>query len=111
MPVGILSGGGTGTYSLAGRFPGMTEIQAGSYLLMDTDYQKCYTDFELSLPVLTSVLSKTEGGAHCGGCRIEKPELRTRHPDGEGCAWTFHSQAETARGCDCQPPRLNLRDP
>jgi D-serine deaminase-like pyridoxal phosphate-dependent protein len=61
IPVEILSGGGTGTYSLSGRFPGMTEIQAGSYLLMDTDYQKCCTDFDLSLTVLTSVLSKTEG--------------------------------------------------
>ncbi len=61
ITVEILSGGGTGTYSLSGRFPGMTEIQAGSYLLMDTDYQKCCTDFDLTLTVLTSVLSKTAG--------------------------------------------------
>lgn len=61
ISVEILSGGGTGDYSLSGRFTGMTEIQAGSYLLMDTDYQKCCTDFDLSLTVLTSVLSKTEG--------------------------------------------------
>jgi len=39
----------------------MTEVQAGSYLLMDTDYRKCCTDFELTLTVLTSVLSKTAG--------------------------------------------------
>jgi D-serine deaminase-like pyridoxal phosphate-dependent protein len=57
----ILSGGGTGTYSITGRLPGMTEIQAGSYLLMDTDYQKCCADFDLSLTVLTSVLSKALG--------------------------------------------------
>jgi D-serine deaminase-like pyridoxal phosphate-dependent protein len=57
----ILSGGGTGTYSISGRFPGVTEIQAGSYLLMDTDYRKCCTDFDLTLTVLTSVLSKTQG--------------------------------------------------
>jgi D-serine deaminase-like pyridoxal phosphate-dependent protein len=61
ITVKILSGGGTGTYSLSGRIPGITEIQAGSYLLMDTDYQKCCTDFDLTLTVLTSVLSKTEG--------------------------------------------------
>lgn len=61
IPVEILSRGGTGTYSLSGRFPGMTEIQAGSYLRMDTDYHKCCTDFDLSLTMLTSVLSKTEG--------------------------------------------------
>lgn len=57
----ILSGGGTGTYSVSGRFPGVTEIQAGSYLLMDTDYRKCCTDFDLTLTVLTSVVSKTQG--------------------------------------------------
>jgi len=57
----ILSGGGTGTYSISGRFPGVTEIQAGSYLLMDTDYQKCCTDFDLSLTVLATVVSKTPG--------------------------------------------------
>jgi D-serine deaminase-like pyridoxal phosphate-dependent protein len=61
MAAEILSGGGTGTYSISGRFPGVTEIQAGSYLLMDTDYRKCCTDFDLTLTVLTSVLSKTEG--------------------------------------------------
>ncbi len=61
IPVEILSGGGTGTYSLSGRYPGVTEIQAGSYLLMDTDYRQCCTDFELTLTVLTTVLSKTEG--------------------------------------------------
>ena len=61
ITVEILSGGGTGTYSLFGRYPGVTEIQAGSYLLMDTEYQKCCTDFDLTLTVLTSVVSKTEG--------------------------------------------------
>jgi D-serine deaminase-like pyridoxal phosphate-dependent protein len=59
--VEIVSVGGTGTYSLSGRHPGVTEIQAGSYLLMDMDYQKCCADFTPSLTVLTTVISKTEG--------------------------------------------------
>lgn len=61
IQVEIVSCGGTGTYSISGRFPGVSEIQAGSYLLMDTDYQKCCTDFGLSLSVLATVLSKTAG--------------------------------------------------
>jgi D-serine deaminase-like pyridoxal phosphate-dependent protein len=61
VPVEIVSCGGTGTYSISGRFPGVSEIQAGSYLLMDTDYQKCCTDFGLSLSVLATVVSKTAG--------------------------------------------------
>ncbi len=60
VPVPIVSVGGTGTYALSGRYPGVTEIQAGSYLLMDTDYRKCCTDFDPALTLLTTVLSKTE---------------------------------------------------
>ena len=61
VPVPIVSVGGTGTYALSGRYPGVTEIQAGSYLLMDTDYRKCCADFDPALTLLTTVVSKTEG--------------------------------------------------
>ena len=61
LPVDIVSVGGTGTYSISGRYPGVTEIQAGSYLLMDSDYRKCCTDFDLALTLLTTVISKTPG--------------------------------------------------
>src|SRR5262245_2519461 len=38
LPCGIVSAGGTGTYDISGRIDGITEIQAGAYVLMDTDY-------------------------------------------------------------------------
>jgi D-serine deaminase-like pyridoxal phosphate-dependent protein len=38
IPVGIVSGGGTGTFALTGTFAGFDEIQAGSYVFMDTAY-------------------------------------------------------------------------
>ncbi len=59
LPVEIVSAGGTGTYSISGRIPGVTEIQGGSYMLMDTDYRKVCTDFELALSVLGTVISRT----------------------------------------------------
>jgi D-serine deaminase-like pyridoxal phosphate-dependent protein len=59
LPVEIVSAGGTGTYSISGRFPGVTEIQAGSYALMDTDYRTVCKDFDLALSVLGTVISKT----------------------------------------------------
>ncbi|MGD0498131.1 MAG: DSD1 family PLP-dependent enzyme [Bryobacteraceae bacterium] len=61
LPVEIVSGGATGTYSISGCYPGVTEIQAGSYLLMDTDYRKCCADFDLTLTMLATVISKAEG--------------------------------------------------
>lgn len=61
IPVEIVSTGGTGTYHLTPRFPGITEFQAGSYLVMDTDYARTCKDFEPALTVLGTVISKTEG--------------------------------------------------
>jgi D-serine deaminase-like pyridoxal phosphate-dependent protein len=59
LAVDIVSAGGTGTYSISGRFPGVTEIQGGSYLVMDTDYQSVCPDFELALSVFGTVVSRT----------------------------------------------------
>ena len=38
LPPAIVSAGGTGSYDISGAIEGITEIQAGSYALMDTDY-------------------------------------------------------------------------
>jgi len=61
IPVGIVSCGGTGDYSIAGVFPGVSENQAGSYLLMDTWYAPYAPDFTPTLSVLATVISKTPG--------------------------------------------------
>ena len=61
MPVEIISCGGTGDYEIAGTYPGVTEIQAGSYLLMDTWYAPFAPGFRPSLSVLATVISKTPG--------------------------------------------------
>lgn len=61
IPVEIMSCGGTGDYSIAGRFPGITENQAGSFLLMGTWYEPFALDFRVALSVLATVVSKTPG--------------------------------------------------
>jgi D-serine deaminase-like pyridoxal phosphate-dependent protein len=58
LPVPIVSGGGTGTYDVSGSIPPMNEIQAGSYVFMDTKYIQVRPEFESSLTVLTMVLSR-----------------------------------------------------
>jgi D-serine deaminase-like pyridoxal phosphate-dependent protein len=60
IPIGIVSGGGTGSYEISGRYPGVTEIQAGSYLVMDADYATVRPEFEIALTMLTTVISKTK---------------------------------------------------
>jgi len=61
IPIEIVSTGGTGTHHLTPRFPGITEFQAGSYLVMDTEYANTCKDFERAVTVLGTVISKTEG--------------------------------------------------
>ncbi|MBI1898709.1 MAG: alanine racemase [Acidobacteria bacterium] len=61
----ILTGGSTGTYNIDGEI-GLTELQAGSFVFMDTAYMKIggksdatrYGDFQPSLTVLTTVISR-----------------------------------------------------
>jgi len=61
IPVKIVSCGGTGDYDIAAACPGVTENQAGSYLLMDSWYAPFAPDFRQALSVLATVISKTPG--------------------------------------------------
>ncbi|MEW6359432.1 MAG: DSD1 family PLP-dependent enzyme [Planctomycetota bacterium] len=58
MEVGIVSAGGTRTYYITGCYPGVTEIQAGSYCLMDLASREGGGDFELASTILTTVISR-----------------------------------------------------
>jgi D-serine deaminase-like pyridoxal phosphate-dependent protein len=61
ITVGIVTAGGTGSYAIAGQYPGITEVQAGSYIVMDADYHKICPDFDPVLTVIATVISMTEG--------------------------------------------------
>ncbi|RJP24050.1 MAG: DSD1 family PLP-dependent enzyme [Candidatus Abyssobacteria bacterium SURF_5] len=60
IPVKIVSAGGTGTYNISGSYPGVTEIQAGSYILMDAKYRSVLEDFECALTLLCTVTSRPD---------------------------------------------------
>ncbi|MBI2189329.1 MAG: DSD1 family PLP-dependent enzyme [Acidobacteria bacterium] len=69
LPCDIVSAGGTGTYDISGRIEGITEIQAGSYVLMDSDYGRLDVPFEQAFWVLGTVISRpdpTRSVADCG---------------------------------------------
>lgn len=69
LPCDVVSAGGTGTYDISGRIDGITEIQAGSYVLMDTDYGRLDLPFEQAFWVSGTVISRPEPGrcvADCG---------------------------------------------
>ena len=72
IPVEIVSTAGTGTHNVAGAYPGVTEIQAGSYLLMDTMYVNRGSTFQRSLTVLATVISRPEPGRAVIDCGIKE---------------------------------------
>ena len=65
LPVNIFTGGSTGTYNIDHQ-NGLTELEVGSYVFMDTRYfviggkdnETIYNDFDGALTVLTTVDSK-----------------------------------------------------
>ncbi len=66
LPVNIMSGGSTGTYNIDHE-TGLTELESGTYVFMDTEYfivggkdgnMKRYTDWQPALTVLSTVDSQ-----------------------------------------------------
>ncbi|MBI2192124.1 MAG: DSD1 family PLP-dependent enzyme [Planctomycetes bacterium] len=58
IPVEIVSAGGTGTYDVTGDNPGITEVQAGSYVFMDHVYHRVRPEFGIALSVLSTIISR-----------------------------------------------------
>lgn len=63
IDVSIMSGGGTGTFDITGSIPEMTEVQAGSYIFMDSTYRTVEgvgEKFDNALSVLATVVSRPQ---------------------------------------------------
>ncbi len=64
LAVDIVSGGSSGTFNIDSELEGLTELQSGSYCVMDLDYRMiggkngpANDEFEMALTVLTTVIS------------------------------------------------------
>ena len=84
-----LSGGGTGTYFITGAHPRMTEVQAGSYTLMDCFHGNLVPGgFEVALTVAGTVISRQgntvvlDCGRKCVGIDFVTPPL-VAYPEAE----------------------------
>ena len=58
LPCPIVSAGGTATWNLTAQYPGVTEIQAGSYTVMDNFHKPMAGDFEYAVTVAATVISR-----------------------------------------------------
>jgi D-serine deaminase-like pyridoxal phosphate-dependent protein len=77
----VLSAGGTGTYDLN---TWANEIQAGSYILLDTAYAKLGLPFRQALSVLATVISVSQSGYAVANCGLKALGMDHGKPDIEG---------------------------
>ena len=61
IPVEVVTGAGTGTSQYALAHEALTELQPGSFLLMDAAYHAVRPEFGCSLSVLATVISRRPG--------------------------------------------------
>jgi len=87
FPMAVVSAGGTGTYDLTGMNPRVTEIQAGSYALMDATRLALISEFAPALTVLTTVISRQgnrlvlDGGKKTVGVDFTLPPIAGLTPE------------------------------
>jgi D-serine deaminase-like pyridoxal phosphate-dependent protein len=95
--VQLVSVGGTGSYNIDAEFPGVTEIQPGSFIFMDTNYNKIggrdtpeFSEFGNSLSVLTTVISRATAGraiVDAGGKALSTDEAAPEPVDLTGATY------------------------
>lgn len=58
IPVAVVTGAGTGTWEYVSAYEGITEIQPGSFILMDCAYNQVRPEFGCALSIMAQVISR-----------------------------------------------------
>ncbi|MFL5340105.1 MAG: DSD1 family PLP-dependent enzyme [Gemmataceae bacterium] len=110
IAVPVVTGGGTGTAEFVTQFPGMTELQPGSFLLMDAIYQTVRPEFGCSLSILATVISRRkewyvlDAGSKAISQDFGKPAIKGHAEE------TVRKLAEEHTIVDClRPPPVGTR--
>jgi len=104
----VVSAGGTGTYDLHDEG---TEVQAGSYLLMDTAYGRLGLPFHQALHVLATVVSVNERWAVCDA-GLKSLAMDHGNPSIDGAdVWFCSDEHVTYASADttARPPKVGDR--
>ena len=94
LPVEMISAGATGTYAITGSVPGVTEVQAGSYVLMDRFHEPLAPGFGFALSVAATAISVHgelvvfDAGRKAVGSDFHPPSS----PDGRGELAFIHEE-------------------
>jgi D-serine deaminase-like pyridoxal phosphate-dependent protein len=106
----IVSTAGTGTFQYAAEWPKVTEVQPGSYVVMDSDYGNVQgLGFENALTVLVSVVSTQRKNAAVvdAGYKTLSSDSGAPRPRGVDAEYRFmgdeHGKLLFADGCPLRP--------
>ena len=83
--VAIVSAGGTNTYDMTGVHPRVTELQAGTYAVVDAAYARLVPAFRPALTLMATVVSRKAGTAilDCGTKALAVEVAPPEPPSGE----------------------------
>jgi D-serine deaminase-like pyridoxal phosphate-dependent protein len=111
FPVAVVTGAGTGTWEFASPAEDLTEVQPGSFLLMDCAYHAVRPEFGCSLSIMATVVSRRPGWyvLDAGSKAISKdfgmPTIKGRPAEHVVKLAEEHTRVE----CDGEPPRIGER--
>jgi D-serine deaminase-like pyridoxal phosphate-dependent protein len=94
LPIDVISAGATGTYAITGSIPGVTEVQAGSYALMDRFHESLAPEFGFAVSVASTAISAHgdlvvfDAGRKAVGTDFRPPAS----PDGRGELAFIHEE-------------------
>src|SRR5207302_11344416 len=94
FPVEIVSAGGTNTFDMTGANPRVTELQVGSYAVMDAAYEPLTPTFRPALTILARCISRRDGTAvlDCGTKVAAVDMGPPRLPPGHGAVREVHEE-------------------
>ena len=101
----LVSGGGTGTFDIN---TWVTEIQAGSYALMDTAYGALGLPFRQALQIEATVISVNRSGWAVADCGLKALGMDHGNPGIDGCDVWYCSDEHVTFSCD-ELPRVGAR--
>ena len=96
----VITAGGTGTYALN---TWATEIQAGSYVLMDSSYGELGLPFRQALFVEATVIAVSKKGWAVADCGLKALGMDQGNPSIEGAAVWYCADEHIVFSCDPMP--------
>jgi D-serine deaminase-like pyridoxal phosphate-dependent protein len=102
IPVAVVTGAGTGTWEFVGAYDGVTEIQPGSFVLMDCAYHAVRPEFGCALSVMATVISRRptwyvlDAGSKAISRDFGTPVMKNRTQDKVQKLSEEHTLVETA---------------